>query len=219
MSDPACVVFLAPNWLGDAVMALPAMADVKRHFAAARVVVAARPAVAALYSMARVDEVVGAEASALRATGAELAILFPNSFGSARLARQAGIAERWGYAADFRGPLLTRAVRRPRRSMHQGAYYQYLVQALGIDNGPLEPRVDVPPAVTAAARAAADARLGRNIPARRCRPWRGVWHREALAAGALRAPRQTGRRRARRSVCPGRQWRRSGDDRVGEERC
>jgi heptosyltransferase II len=148
------VLLFAPNWLGDAVMALPAMADVRRHFAAARVVVAARPAVAALYSMAPcVDEVVGADLTAVRAAGAGTAILFPNSFASARLAQQAGVPERWGYASDLRGRLLTRAVRKPRRSMHQGAYYQHLVQALGIDNGPLEPRLAVPPDVRADAAA------------------------------------------------------------------
>jgi heptosyltransferase II len=154
VTSERCIVLLAPNWLGDAVMALPAMADVRRRFAAARIVVAARPAVAALFSMTpSVDDVVSAEATAIRAARADVAILFPNSLASARLARQAGIPERWGYAADLRGPLLTRAVRRPRRSMHQGAYYQHLVQALGIENGPLEPRVDVPSGIAAEGRA------------------------------------------------------------------
>ena len=35
------VLVIAPNWLGDAVMALPAIADVRRQFAGARLVVAA----------------------------------------------------------------------------------------------------------------------------------------------------------------------------------
>jgi heptosyltransferase-2 len=41
------IVVIAPNWLGDAVMALPAIADVRRHFAEAHLAIAARPAVAA----------------------------------------------------------------------------------------------------------------------------------------------------------------------------
>ena len=45
------LVVLAPNWLGDAVMALPAFADIRRHFAAAHVAVAARPAVAPMFTM------------------------------------------------------------------------------------------------------------------------------------------------------------------------
>ncbi len=53
------LVVLAPNWLGDAVMALPAFADIRRHFASAHVAVAARPAVAPLFTMVDgVDDVI-----------------------------------------------------------------------------------------------------------------------------------------------------------------
>ena len=45
------LVVLAPNWLGDAVMALPAIADVRRASPAATIAVAARPAVAPLFTM------------------------------------------------------------------------------------------------------------------------------------------------------------------------
>jgi ADP-heptose:LPS heptosyltransferase len=43
------VVVLAPNWLGDAVMALPAIRDVRRHFRGETLAVAARPSVAELF--------------------------------------------------------------------------------------------------------------------------------------------------------------------------
>jgi ADP-heptose:LPS heptosyltransferase len=43
------LVVLAPNWLGDAVMALPAFADVRRHFRSAHIAVAARPPVAPMF--------------------------------------------------------------------------------------------------------------------------------------------------------------------------
>ena len=43
----------------------------------------------------------------------DAALLLPNSFRSAWTARRAGIPERWGYAANLRGRLLTRAVARP----------------------------------------------------------------------------------------------------------
>ena len=45
------LVVLAPNWLGDAVMALPAMADVRRASPHAEMTVAARPSIAPLFSM------------------------------------------------------------------------------------------------------------------------------------------------------------------------
>lgn len=173
MPEPAGVVVFAPNWLGDAIMALPALADIRRHFAAASLTVAARAAVAPLYSMTPgVDRVLTlewrgaladrrrqrADAARVGESGAGVAVLMPNSFSSAWLARAAGVAERWGFASDLRRSLLTRAVRRPRRSMHQGAYYQTLVRELGIATGPLEPHVAVPASAAEAARALLAAR-------------------------------------------------------------
>jgi heptosyltransferase-2 len=162
------VLVVSPNWLGDAVMALPAIADVKRHFQTARLVVAARPSVADVFRLAApVDDVLvlewsgrllragtlGRDLDSLRRLHPDVAILLPNSFASAWVVRRAGIAERWGYAADFRRPLLTRAVRREGKSVHQAAYYQHLTQQLGISTGPLEPALAVPEAAVEAARA------------------------------------------------------------------
>src|SRR5687768_13737653 len=45
------LLVMAPNWLGDAVMALPAIGDVLRGPGAVRVDVAARPSVAPLFSL------------------------------------------------------------------------------------------------------------------------------------------------------------------------
>ncbi len=54
--------------------------------------------------------------------------------------------------SDMRTGLLSRAVRRPKGSLHQGAYYQHLMRALGIESGPLEPAVTVSEGASAAAR-------------------------------------------------------------------
>ena len=155
--EPASVCVFAPNWLGDAVMALPAIADVRRCWPTAQVVVAARASVASLFEMVPgVDTVAPLAARGRSLTpgvGGDVAILLPNSFAIAWLSRRAGLAERWGYATDWRAPLLTRAVPRPRASMHQGRYYQHLTAALGIPSGPLEPRVEVPDALQQEARA------------------------------------------------------------------
>jgi heptosyltransferase-2 len=151
------VLVLSPNWLGDAVMALPAIADVRRRFTAAHLVVAARKSVADLFRLTPgVDDVVvldRSDVSTLKAQAADVAILLPNSFKSAWLVTRAGIAQRWGYAADFRSPILTRAIARPKRSVHQAEYYQHLVRELGIETGPLEPSLTVPDAAIEAARA------------------------------------------------------------------
>ena len=157
----------SPNWLGDAVMALPAVSDIRRHQPTRRLVVAARPGVAGLWRMvAGVDEVVviprargaarwrtlGEHAGALRLAAADTAVLLPNSLQTALMARRAGIPERSGYRGNFRGWLLTRAVTRPRGLVHQTDYYRRLVAALGITNGERVPRLEVPAAVVETAR-------------------------------------------------------------------
>jgi heptosyltransferase-2 len=159
------LVIIAPNWLGDAVMALPAIADVRRALPEATVTVAARAAVAPLFEMVAEVDVLDAGAS-LRRQRFDAALLLPNSFHAALIARLAGIPERWGYRTDGRGLLLTRAIRRagPGASarqrrwgggvgapLHQAAYYQRLVRELGFGNGPPEPHISVPPRVTTAA--------------------------------------------------------------------
>ncbi|HVH20546.1 MAG TPA: lipopolysaccharide heptosyltransferase II [Myxococcota bacterium] len=154
------VVVRAPNWLGDAVMALPAMAAVRAAYPRARLDVAAIASVAPLFhegSSVAPDGVLVVdkdhEADQLRAPGFELAILLPNSFRTAWVARRAGVAERWGYAASFRGPLLTRAVRRPRGRLHQSEYYRHLTRALDCADVDPIPAVTVLPGTSARAAA------------------------------------------------------------------
>ena len=154
----ARVVLLAPTWLGDAVMALPALRDVRHHFADGRLAVAARPSVAPLFrSVPGVDEIVTLSSEGgssivkswrhdvrtLREGRYDIAILLPNSFYAAWIARSAGVPERWGYRADFRRRLLTRAIARPPRKVSYGAYYQELLRALDIETGPLTSRLAV----------------------------------------------------------------------------
>jgi heptosyltransferase-2 len=146
------LVVVAPNWLGDAVMALPAVADVRRAEPGASIAVAARPPVAPLFSLAtEVNEVVAFGGDGpWTLSDRDIAVLLPNSFQSALMAKRAGVPERWGYATDWRRLLLTRAVPRPSAGLHLIDYYQRLVRALGFPNGPSVPRIDLPPALRAA---------------------------------------------------------------------
>jgi lipopolysaccharide heptosyltransferase II len=135
------LVILAPNWLGDAVMALPAIADVRREWPRADLVVAARPSIAPLFRIVGgVNDVNGVVDVEHLDGGFDAALLLPNSFRSALLARRAGIPERWGYRTQWRAALLTRAID-PTNGLHQAEYYQHLVHALGVPNGPIEPRL------------------------------------------------------------------------------
>lgn len=159
------VVVFAPNWLGDAVMGLPALQSVRAAFPEAHLAVAARPSVAAVYAMAPgVQQVVPLQARAgltsvqrwrqdasrLRDERFDLAVLLPNSFLSAWIAAQAGIPERWGFATDLRGRWLTRAIARPRPGLHQADYYLALTTAAGVAPAPRHAHL-VPPAAAVAA--------------------------------------------------------------------
>jgi heptosyltransferase-2 len=144
-------IIFAPNWLGDAVMALPAIADVRRGSPHATIAIAARPSVALLFRMVRdIDKVIPLPDGIGRGAF-DTAILLPNSFHAALVARLAAIPERWGYRTGWRGLLLSRAVDRAPAGVHQVESYQHLVRALGFPSGPSEPRLDVSPAVRAAA--------------------------------------------------------------------
>jgi heptosyltransferase-2 len=136
------VVVFAPNWLGDAVMALPAIADVGRALPAGALTIAARPTIAPLFGLlpAIGDVVLLTKKGPETRSPLSTAILMPNSFQSALLAWRAGIAERWGYRTDWRRPLLTRAIEAP-TGLHQVEYYRHLVRALGFANGAGQPHI------------------------------------------------------------------------------
>jgi heptosyltransferase-2 len=150
-SLPSRLVIRAPNWLGDAVMALPALAAVRATMPETRIVVAAHAGVAPVFeeeTQAASDEVMsipdrGREIDLLAAGKFDAALLLTNSFRSAWAARRAGIPERWGFAVQVRRALLTRAVPRPRERVHQSAYYAALVRGLEIDVVESVPRISI----------------------------------------------------------------------------
>jgi heptosyltransferase-2 len=166
------IVVRAPNWLGDIVMAIPAIAAVRAAQPDAHLAVAAPAAFAGVCAaIPGVDAVVplpgsglralGAHVTALAAARADLAILLTNSFATALAAQRAGIVERWGYRRDLRGRLLTRAVPvRPRKGRaplepagpHHSAYYLRLMASLG-----MPPVAGAPVALTVPAAAAENA--------------------------------------------------------------
>jgi heptosyltransferase-2 len=155
VTDVQRLLVRAPNWLGDAVMALPALGAVRRAFEGRTIVLAAAPSVAPIFeerSAAAPDEIIaidGArELQQLKGARADGILLLPNSFGSAWLARRSGAAERWGYRASGRGWLLTRGVPRPRGRVHQVQYYLELARGLGIEapaDQDARPRIDPRP--------------------------------------------------------------------------
>src|SRR5688572_29923192 len=128
----------APNWMGDVVLSLGAVRDLRRNFPAARIEVLARPTVADLYrAVAEVDAVrttsgFREDVRTIRAGSFDAAVLLTNSFGTALQAFLAGVPERWGYATDGRGPLLTRRARVPPEVRGQSEVYYYRAMLAGV---------------------------------------------------------------------------------------
>ena len=144
--SPNNILVRVPNWIGDAVMCLPALMDIRDCFAKAGITILARPTIAELlreqcgindvlvyehrtdhrgiYGLLRLSQVI-------RKRAFDTAVLFQNAFEAAVLASLSNIPTRIGYATDGRGWLLSQSVRLPSQpSLHQTRYYQQLVQTI-----------------------------------------------------------------------------------------
>lgn len=144
--DPENILIRATNWIGDAVMSLPALRAVRVRFPDARISVLARPWVLDLYSRERfASQIVPYTcrnlsdrfqlARYLRSQRFDCAILLQNAFEAAALAFAAGIPERIGYARDYRSLLLTRAIAVPgplEVPPHERFYYLELLHRAGL---------------------------------------------------------------------------------------
>jgi heptosyltransferase-2 len=144
------IIVRATNWIGDAIMSLPALRAIRAGFPDAEIAVLSKPWVAALYEGERsVNRVIslhgtpGARdwalkwkmARTLRDERFDLAILFPNSFESAAMMFAAGVPRRIGYARDARGFLLTDSITRPKAGevpRHERFYYLELLRRAGL---------------------------------------------------------------------------------------
>lgn len=147
---PSRILLRAANWVGDAVMCLPALRHVRARFPSAHITILARPWVADLYSRERFADGLliypaarGLRdlpsryrlAASLRRDPFDLAILFPNSFESAAFFWFARARMRIGYARDARSPLLTHPVPPPVRDAiprHESFYYLELLRRAGL---------------------------------------------------------------------------------------
>lgn len=139
----------ATNWVGDAVMALPALRAVRNRFPKEEIAILARPYVADIYrhqeicdqlitydSQTKHAGIFGRErlATELRAQKFDLALLLQNAFDAAWLAWRAGIPERIGYARDGRSLLLTKPIPVPKTGEippHEKFYYLELLRRAG----------------------------------------------------------------------------------------
>jgi len=160
------IVVRTPNWIGDTLMALPAIESLRRNFPADEIWIAAPAWVREIFAGEESSERLWtidspkrgkdffAAAAKLRAQAFEAGLLLTNSFGSAAVFTLAGIPERWGYAREGRGLLLTKKVRARRRDepLHMVRYYLDLIAGLGWKTYPAEIRLTVTPSEKARGR-------------------------------------------------------------------
>jgi heptosyltransferase-2 len=118
------LVVRSSNWLGDAVIAVPAVRALRRGLpAGARLTLLAPPKIAALWhcidgvdAVLEVDDNPAITADRLRAQRFDAAILFPNSLRTALEVWLARIPRRVGFPGHRRSWLLTDSVPRPSRA-------------------------------------------------------------------------------------------------------
>jgi len=143
------ILIRATNWVGDAIMALPALQAVRNRFPDAQISILALPYVADIYrGQGLADELIvydrngqhkdigGKEklAAAIKAKKFDTALLLQNAFDAAWIVWRAGIPERIGYNRDARGFLLTKKIGVPNAGeipAHEKYYYLELLRRAG----------------------------------------------------------------------------------------
>jgi len=136
------------NWIGDAVLTLPAIRAIRRAYPGAHTALLVRPWVAEIFhNDPDIDEIILYDesfnglsgklklAKTLRRKHFDTAILLQNAFDAALITRLAGIPERIGYDRDGRGLLLTKPVpvKKDILSKHHVHYYLDLLRSAAIE--------------------------------------------------------------------------------------
>ena len=145
--QPFKILIRGSNWLGDAIMSIPAVRAIKRGRVDAHITILTPAKLADVWkAVAEVDEIMTIEPAAsvfavakrLRANF-DVAILFPNSLRVAFEAWLAGIPRRVGYPGHHRRALLDQvfAPKRKRKELqrppHQVHHYLALAEFVGAD--------------------------------------------------------------------------------------
>jgi heptosyltransferase-2 len=141
------ILIRGPNWVGDAVLAIPAMKALRDCFPRAEITLLVRPWVAGLFtSVPFIDTVWSEEKPSsltdwtrimkeIRGRCFDLALLLPNSFESALMMFLGRVPRRIGYATDGRRWMLTNFITPAEPAQHQVEYYLDLVRVLSASSG------------------------------------------------------------------------------------
>jgi heptosyltransferase-2 len=180
---PETLIVRLPNWLGDTVMAVPTVRALGKARRRAKLVLAGPWS--GLFVDQDVADVLVAyprawsgrlrAADTVRALGADVVLLLPNSFESAASAWYWRAKRRIGFSAGGRDWLLTDRVTLPAPRLHQIDEYRMLLEPLGVRSADTVPVLTPPPcngearktvrALLAEAGAAAGPRIGVHLGA------------------------------------------------------
>ncbi len=183
---PFRLLVRSPNWLGDAVMTIPAVQAIARGRPDARVTVLAPakladlwggvPGVADVLPIEERGNLLEAVTTIRRAGSFDAAVLWPNSLRAALEAWLAGVPRRVGYAGHRRRWLLNQIIPEPPSSKvhgpvrpHQSERYAHFATEIGAED--VSPHGEPPPAEERAAT-----------------PSRGGWLRLGICPGAEYGP-------------------------------
>lgn len=147
------ILIRAPNWLGDSVIAIPAVRAIKNGRADAHITIAAPEKIAAIWKLVpEVDEVLSLKNRSLFGTVAairkqkrfDVAILFPNSLRVALEVWLAGVPRRAGYRGHSRSWLLNQIVpERKKRGPLEHQVHRYLEFARELGASPEKDKIDM----------------------------------------------------------------------------
>lgn len=158
------IVVRGTNWVGDAVMTIPALRELRRLFPESTITLATQPLAKGLFAGAEyIDDLLiygpSEEGSVIEQINEwkrrefDLAILFQNAFKAALIAAAARVPFRIGYAGQWRRALLTQPLPLPewRETRHEIYYYLNIVAEiealLGWSSQKMEPdcSINIPP--------------------------------------------------------------------------
>ena len=155
-ANPDNILVRSVNWIGDAVMTMPAITALRKAYPESKISLLVKPSVAPIFEQdPHIDNFVlyGDKfkgvlgklklAYALRRMGFSMAILLQNAFDAALIAFLSGIPERIGYKRDGRGKLLTKPVpfHGDDRKLHHINYYLNLLTSAGIPAATSQPYI------------------------------------------------------------------------------
>ncbi len=136
------IVVRGANWVGDAVMTIPALRELRRIFPDASISLHTRSWAVGIFQDADfIDEIIPFErgknkvktileqSKILHSGKFDLCVIFPNSFESALTAKLGRISSRFGYKKEARNVLLTNSIDIPlwKNQKHEVYYYLNLI--------------------------------------------------------------------------------------------